>query len=228
MAVIIPYGDTNAHGSLGGSLSFRRRFGRVVLQKKPYPVQPNSAGQIAQRDAFKQAGLDYYSYPVLSKRYYDSRAPQLAWTPRNLYIHASLTGILPSQVNVPVKEMLNAQIISTVGAGPSDNAYTFQAVRTSPFYSKNLCTIYDNQNTFSSLGPATVLVDYFRMTWTQTVNIPFRYGIYIQWKNWDDSVHEGIIRFLEETGPSGGKVISADSSMFDSQSLVNLYATNNF
>lgn len=228
MAIIIPYGDTNAHGSLGGSLSFRRRFGRVVLQKQPFPVQPNTPAQLAQRTAFKNASYDWYSYLAMSKRYFQDRAPTYGWTPKNLYIHASLTGILPVQTMVPLKQVLAAQIINTCGSGPTDNSYQFVAVRDSPFYNLSVGFIRDNENIYYPTGTALYECDRFYLSWTQTATIPFRYGIWIQWKNWDDSIHEGIVRFLESTGASGAKNMSADTSLWESPYPGALYATNNF
>lgn len=228
MAIITPYGDINAHGSLGGSVSFRRRFGRVIFQKKPDPKQPGTPGQIAQRNLFKSANYDYYGYPTQSKEYYEGRGPQLGMSAKNLYVQQSLKSNLPQYIAVPLKEMLDAQVITTAGQTGASIVTQFVAVRVSPFSSLSVGFIQDNNNIFYPTPPASFPADYFYITWTNADPIPFRYGIWMQWKNWDDSIHEGIVRFLAEPVGSGACYYSSEFSGFRQHPGSTLYATDKF
>lgn len=95
MAKITPYGDPEAHGSIG-AFSFRRWMGKVIYEIKPHPIQPNTEAQLAQRLAFKNAVKDFYALNTESKLFYTTRASQLNLTPLALYVKMALLGILPS------------------------------------------------------------------------------------------------------------------------------------
>lgn len=96
MALVIPYGDTQAHGSIGDALTFRRWRGRVVLEKKPYPRQPDSGPQIVHRNKFREGWIAFHTLNAQTLKYYTDLAAQLGMTPANLFLSYYLRDIVPS------------------------------------------------------------------------------------------------------------------------------------
>ena len=228
MAVIIPYADPNAHGTIGDSVSFRRRFNKVIFQKKPNPVQPNTAAQLAQRAAFKTVQNDWYSYPALSKEYYYQRAPLLGWTAKNLYTHAKLLSIMPNQTNIKVKEVLQCQLITEIGTVPGDNQLGFHSwIPTIPAY-QNMGYIDDTGNVLLGTSVASAEPTIFKMIWAMGTALPLWYGVWMQYKDWSDVTHEFTIRSLGDASGLHTSYISEDGSAFREDSLINLWATGNF
>jgi len=228
MAIIVPYADLNAHGSLGGSVSFRRRFGRVILEKKPYPVQPNTTAQLAQRSAFATVQNDWYSYDAQSKGYYSLRGPQLGWSAKNLYTHARLLNIMPSQSHIGVKQIVQAQIIKPICPDPHTSTMFFSVWDSVGTYWWNLASIDDNENVLSNNPPGTSTYTKLRFQFWTDDNDLFRYGIWCQVKKMDDSLKELIIRCRSPKDPGVILFVSDDGSTFDDDALTHLNATNNF
>lgn len=110
MALVIPYGDMNAHGSLGDMISFRRIRGGVVMEKKPRPKITNSIAQQAVRLAFKTANNTWLGYDPISKPYINARSVQLAMTPRNLFTKANLDGNLTPDYVLQGFEVASGQL----------------------------------------------------------------------------------------------------------------------
>lgn len=147
MAKIVPYGDLNAHGSLANSLSFRRRFNYVILQKKPFPKQPNSAGQIAQRSAFKTAVSEWYFLNTPTRTFYNTRGAELNMTGQNLYVKQKLINDLPSTTPLPVGDCTN-MVINNL-RGTSANMIRIECnVKPS---GSGLGRVTDNGNVYSDL-----------------------------------------------------------------------------
>ena len=193
MAICTPYGDPNAHGTIGKSISFRRQFGRVILQKAPFPFDPNTSAQQTQRTAFKTANYNWYQLPTAQKTYYNVRGPELGISPRNLYISASLKGILPSYTSRLLREVLTAQIMQPIGTGATDIEIEFYFRRYSPDAWIYMWNIYDNQNVLA--GTSNVLPagrPYIKVI--NTIDIPFRYGIFVTWADETNFPWPGTIR----------------------------------
>ena len=229
MAIITPYGDPNAHGSIGNSLTFRRRFGKVILEKKPYPKQPNSSAQIAQRTAFGNAQKAWYSLTQVSKDFYNTRGAQYGWNGINLYIYASLNGLLPSSTPIALKEITALDIITPVcGAGES---VRFKFTQLSP--SSERARIDDPTENASYYGANTparaVVIQTERLSGT-TIDFPFRYGITMTWKDGADVVSVYNVRFpaFQQYIPIWQFYMSADGSLYKDISLTELYCTDNF
>lgn len=226
MAIIVPFADPSAHGTLAKSVSFRRRFNYVVFQKRPVPVQPNTPEQLAQRLKFKQASFAWYSYDAESKKYFIRRAKDYNWTPRNLFIHAYLRGIMPSQINLSTGDMNNAQIQNLRSPEPQGLQWYFEQ----PFC--GLGRIFDYENVYYDIAggsPGRVIM----MIWNslgQDITLPFRDGIWTEfliageWKNF-------IIRVPEtEIKKDGHKdfFIGDDGSSYWDEECTQLAATNLF
>jgi hypothetical protein len=228
MAVIIPYADANAHGSIAGSVTFRRRFGKVIFQKKPNPKNSNTAGQIAQRQAFKDASTEWNFYDSLSKAYFRTRAPTLQLTARNLFMHAYMTNIMPSQVGIEIKQITALQILVTAGANPTSGGWVFYKHVTGGSTFLNRGNINDNQNILVPAGADTNPTDYAKIVGSVDVGIPFRYGFSVTYIDLSDVSHDLIVRLPEAPTGSADYFLSNDGSVYSDSALTHLLATNNF
>ena len=229
MAKIVPYGDLNAHGSLAGSVSFRRRYNYVVFQKKPYPKQPNSAGQIAQRTNFKSALTDWYGYDYASKEYFRLRGAQLGMTGLNLFIRAKLLNIMPSTSPILVKEVLDMQIINLRGTEEYNFNWTMESWPTG----WGAGGIYDTQNVF---GKGMIHPTGIARRWAIKKDAGadgdylFRDGIWTKLIDSSDVTREIICRVPSFTVTEDDTIfyIADDGSLFYDEALIHLAATNNF
>lgn len=229
MAIIIPFSDPNAHGSVADSVSFRRRGNKVIFQKKPHPVQPNSAQQLAQREAFKNATQDWYSYDAQSKLYFVDRGEQLGISARNLFIKAKLLNIMPSTTTLFLKEVQNAQITLTRGLASHSVAIMFEALTSA----LNFGDISDNENSYifsNAHDPALKIAMTLEEDGGPAVTYLFRDSIYIQVKNSSDEIKELILRLPKNLVVGALKTfyISLDGSLFYDENFLHLAGTNNF
>lgn len=120
MALITPYGDPQAHGSMADSVTWRRRKGKVVFQKKPHPRQPNSPGQQAQKQKFKEAWASYHSLSAEDLAYYRELAAEQDMTGANLYLSLYLKGQLASRTPLyNLKNITDIDITSPISAVPA-------------------------------------------------------------------------------------------------------------
>lgn len=228
MAIVIPYGDPNAHGTIGGSLTFRRRFGRVVLEKTPVPKYTNTPAQQVQRDAFKNASDLWYSYPYDSKAYFDTRGKELHMTGKNLFISAQLKSIMPLLTPPAFVKILQCQIISVIESTPSTAYITLEAHDPgSPFMSQ-MGTIYDNSNSFTPGVTLTNNCDQMRISFHNYTADLFRYGFWLQYERLDTTLGELIVRTNSTQNIFSSHYVSADGSLFKDQTFDTLLATNNF
>lgn len=229
MAKIVPYGDLNAHGSLAGSVSFRRRYNYVVFQKKPYPKQPNSAGQIAQRTAFKSALDDWYQYDAQSKEYFRLRGAQLGMTGLNLFIRAKLLNIMPSTIAISLKQVTSAQIINIRSPITDGFNWEFQPVPQEAGFAR----IVDNDNSYIWLntypGSKIMGIEVSGMD-VEFLEYQFRDGIAYTVIDHLGATRN-IISRIPESPPNSDSIlyyISTDGSAFYDSALTHLAATNNF
>jgi hypothetical protein len=228
MAIIIPYNDPSAHGSIADSVSFRRRFNTVILQKKPHPKQPNTDAQKAQRNLFKTASTDWYSYDAWSKDYFVARGKQLGMTARNLFLSAKLKNIMPSQnpcIGGAADAMQLQNIRATESQGVKWRAYIF----ISDF---DIGWIYDTENIFhkGSEGGNQPLAIRIKAL-TESVTYHFRDALYLQFRGTTPPTANFIIRVPEFSIAIDEEKwlwVSEDGSVFYDQNLVHLAATNNF
>jgi hypothetical protein len=227
MAIIIPFADPNAHGSVANAYSFRRYYNKVVYQKKPHPVQPDSAGQLAQRAAFSAASDAWYALNVESKLYYNTRGSQLGMNGRNLYIKAALLGILPSTTPLYPVDAFDMQIQSPASSNTTGFIIIFNAE------ADQLGSIYDNQNSFiddtyvSSEHNGDLNI--YAVT-DPSLIIPFRYCLYLRFNKYPSVMTELYVRLPELPNAwfSDYFYLSDDGSVFWDSGLTKLAATPNF
>lgn len=150
MAIIVPYGDTQAHGSLGDSVTFRRRRGKVVFQKKAHPKQPNTPGQQAQKEKFRAAWASYHSLSPGDLEYYRALAAELGTTAANLYLSLYLKGELASRTPLTqAKTITDIDITVPVSAIPYGLVFNhwFQDYDRHPSFNPGVT--FDNENVFT-------------------------------------------------------------------------------
>ncbi len=200
MAVVIPYGDAQAHGSLADSICFRRHRGRVVLQKKPHSRRPGTPGQIAQRQKFKDGWTSFHALNLWELEYAQIKATQEQTIASNWYLSQYLTDNIPSTITQKgIMIISDLDLPEVIGADPQEIQFTFNA-RTDPSSDIELAHIWDNQNIFNS-GPAVAPYDraYIHVYYpgVAQVVIPFDYPILINWLNFSNEPKENLIRLPE-------------------------------
>lgn len=200
MAVVIPYGDAQAHGSLADSISFRRHRGRVVLQKKPHSRQPGTPGQLAQRQRFKDGWQSYHALNLWELQYVQTKATQAQTSPSAWYLSQYLTDNIPSTtVQKGIKQITALDLPEVMGTDPQEIQFVFNA-RTDPDSDEELAHIWDNQNIIAP-GPAVTPYDrafiHVYYPGVDQVVIPFDYPILIYWNNFSDEPKENLIRLPE-------------------------------
>jgi len=201
MAIVVPYGDAQAHGSLACSLSFRRSRGKVVLQKKPKPRQPNTSAQQAHKQKFKDGWKAYHQLDAWALDYLTKKAVELGTTKANLYLSQYLKDEIPSDnplslikdiidISIPKPEAteddgMKIDILSHIDAGPVITSYGHT---------------YDKENSFTDGAVAIAhqreLIKLTR-SYVPDLNIPFDYPIVVTWKAFNDAEHVSLIRFPE-------------------------------
>lgn len=231
MARVTPYGDQNAHGSLAGSLSFRRSRGGVILQKKPRPHDPKSQGQLAQRLAFAQANASWFFYDPLSKPFISARATQLGLTSRQLFTRASLLGVLPAPVHVGGWEVTAFQPINLAGRTDAD-MYCEVALWDAQNQGWNNMGVWRfDTNTWTSYGQFAYVGSKLRFWVGSTLPLPYRTGFAL---TLDDTNHNplNIVAYLPAGTPDFNNgvqyFISADGSLWQEEALTHWLTTPNF
>lgn len=208
MAIVIPYGDAQAHGSIGGSITFRRSRGKVVLQKKPFGKQPNTPSQQTQKLKFQNAWKSYHQLNAWEINYLTEKASQLGTTPSNLYLSQYLKDEIPSTVPMNrIQEIIDAslqepiatslhglshKVISQIDSGPALTDYG---------------EIFDNENLWTNLNIAPVHDrSYILVTRIDpsVILIPSDYPLIITWKDYSDVERVDLIRYPEITLFPGG------------------------
>lgn len=228
MAIVSPYGDPNAHGSIARAISFRRRWGRVVMEKKPYPIQPNSAGQIAQKAAFSAAQTGWNTLSVAQKPYYLLRAPTLEMSERNLYTKAYLLNILPSYTGFYPRQITAAQLMDPIGTAANDLQFVFNVWGGGPPVWNKLGEIWDNENTLKNTATWAGAYTWFQIAITLNIAMPFRYGIALTVLDQSSVSHNFVIRFQEYGTGTKSWYVGDDGSTYHDPSITVFAATNNF
>lgn len=197
MALITPYGDPNAHGSLADSVSFRRSRGRVIFQKKPNPKNRGTAGQLAQQQAFTDASYAWYSYPAQGKIFFNTRGPQLQMSGRNLFISMYLNNQLYPTTLPQGGNILEGQVQNPVGTLTEEIYHTFRQLNPDLSTWRILGSIVDPTQVFTVGAFGVTTQDLNRVRTYVWDNIPFRYSIWIKGQDKDSNVLECVLRFPE-------------------------------
>jgi len=219
----VPFADPNAHGSIAG-LSFRRRYGSIILEKKPVPVQPNSAGQIAQRNAFKTANNEWYALPSETRDYYNARGPVYDLNGRTLYIRQKLRNILPDPTPLNLLSIQDIIITKTIGSNPVTFSWIFSASLTYP-----LAKIEDYNNNFINIQTAPSSQDLILGKNPGThprPDVPMWYSIYIECTKWDTSTMSGLVRWpFDDVDAVVRYYVSEDLSLWHDSGYTKLACT---
>lgn len=170
--IVTPYGDPNAHGTLGKTLIFQRRRGGVFVKPYKIPKDPKSSGQLAQRQLFNDAVEAWYALSSQSRDFYNERAEGTALTGYNLFISNFMNGTLPSTTPFELLDIEFCTIGFLRGSNFNSWKYTFSPSTTGTSWGY----IWDNQNTFNdgavsgSLKPLKIVLNKI----SEDLNIEFR------------------------------------------------------
>ena len=208
MAIVVPYGDTQAHGSIACSLTFRRFRSKVVMQKKPHPTQPNTPGQIASRNKFKQAWKAYHQLSSWTVEYLRQAAIQYGWSGANLFISQYMLDEVPSTIPMNnMKEITDLSLPEPIAPDPDGIKHNITAIIDTPHSEDTLAHIFDNENVFYP-GAGPPAYNRSRLVLSRTdptpIDIPFNYPIILVWKDFNDVERTNLVRLpaftLQQSG----------------------------
>lgn len=227
MAVITPFSDPNAHGSIAKTFSFRRSFAGVVFEKKPFPKQPNSAGQLAQRQAFIDAKDSWNSASGPEKVFFNARASAYSLTGYSLKLKANLNNIIPSTTPFEAKSCTSCLLINTRSTTPGGVSINIK-VNSSP---TPLGSVGDNENVFAPGTPVGAASPLYITLYTSgglDVQYQFYDGLYLSVTDSLDVVHNFTIRFPSILVSSSTTFfyVADDGSIYYDQAMTLLAGTN--
>jgi len=231
MAIIIPFGDGNAHGSLAGSISFRRIRGGVVMEKKPRPRITHTVAQLACRTAFTNANQGWYTFDLLSRPYFESRATQIGITPRNLYTRAVLQGIMPAVVYHDYGDIISAELVDNTGLDGSN--FFLKVWRWCQTYVQYFPegVIDPVTNTWVPDAPPPNVASQRRLEIWSTYPLAFRNGIIITFDNNLGGTITQTFRFMGGVIPIAPVFkpgMTKDGSLWYDDNYFHWWTTNNF
>ncbi len=208
MAIVVPYGDTQAHGSLACSITFRRFRSKVVMEKKPYPTQPNTPEQIAIRNKFKQAWKAYHKLSPWTIEYLRQSAKQYGWSGANLFISQYMQDEVPSTIPMnSIKEITDLSLPTPIAPDPDGIKHEFSAIIDTPHSVIDLADIFDNENVYN---PGIEAPPYTRgrlevsRSDPTPIDIPANYPIILVWTDFNNVERTNLIRLPAFTvQPSG-------------------------
>lgn len=212
MALVIPYGDTQAHGSIGDTLTFRRWRGRVVLEKKPFPRQPNTQAQLDWRQLFRDGWDAYHNLNSWEIEYITNKSKELGRTPANFFMSQWLLDELPSTTPLNLIKKIN-EISLAQPVADEDKGIRFQvfAIKDDPFDEKQYGEIWDKENAYV-FGEEVGDHDRVKLTAYRDletpVSIPFNYPIIMKWTDFSDVDHTDLMRLPLILLPTFGSVPS--------------------
>lgn len=205
MAVVIPYGDAQAHGSIADSICFRRHKGKVILQKKPNQRQKRTPAQIVQQERFSDAWVAFHSISLWTLEYLQEKALLTGSSASVIYLSQYLKDQIPSTVkNNFVKEITDLDLPELEGAEGDDVLFEYLARIDAPPGDTLLADIWDNANVFSAgavASPYDRLVLRLTRDKTSPRTIPFDYPALLWYKNFSDADFINLIRLPEMVIP---------------------------
>lgn len=208
MAIVVPYGDTQAHGSLACSITFRRFRNKVVMEKKPYPTQPNTPDQIAIRNKFKQAWKAYHKLSPWTVEYLRQSAKQYGWSGANLFISQYMQDEVPSTIPMNnMKEITDLSLPQPIAPDPDGIKHEFDAIIDTPHSDITLAHIFDNENIYNP-GIEATAYNRSRLILSRTdptpIDIPIDYPIILVWTDFNNVERTNLIRLpaltLQQSG----------------------------
>jgi hypothetical protein len=231
MAIVQPFGDPNAHGSLADSLTFRRSKLGVILEKKPHPRPSNTPDQIVQRAAFASAQAAWWGYDFVSKPYFNLRGVQLNLTPRNLFSRAYLLGQLPTNERLACTQVVDVQLLEPAGYTNLNTVIAFASWDTVGQYWAGMGQLDIDTNIWTAQPDFGHWMSSLWISVWSTLVLPFRWGIYIKWKDLAGPVRECIFRTREGLPDqiyNDDYYLDADSTAWTSDLFAHWLTTNNF
>lgn len=208
MAIIIPFADPDAHGSIAGSVSFRRRRGKVVFQKKPHGKQPNTPAQQVQKDKFSDGWKAYHQLNAWEITYLTNKAAELGTTKANLFMSQFLLDEIPSTIPLnQIKEILNLSLPEPISDTDEGILNEFFSQIDDPYSETLLGHIFDKENiTFTGAIVSAHDRSFIRIE-NQTAGaivIPFDYPYVMDYNNQSDIAKTQLIRLPEISLPAPG------------------------
>ena len=143
--ILTPYGDPNAHGTLGKTLIFQRRRGGVFVKPYKIPKDPKTSGQLAQRQLFVDASKAWFAISSQSRNFYNLKAYGTPQTGYNLFISTFLLNLLPSTSPLLISDVEGA----TLGFTRSTFSHGWKHTLTPDPAGGPYGSIWDNENIFS-------------------------------------------------------------------------------
>jgi len=108
--IVTPYGDPNAHGTIGKTLTFIRRRGAVYCRPYNVPYDPRTQDQLDQRQLFRDAKEAWHALSSESRDYYNLMAQGQSYTGYNLFMSHYMLGTLPSETPLSLGDITNSVI----------------------------------------------------------------------------------------------------------------------
>jgi len=231
VAVIIPFADPNAHGTLADSVSFRRIRGGVCLQKKPNPINRGTPGQLLQQGRFKDAQTNWWGYDAVSKPYFDQRSVQVRLTPRQLFGRAYLLGKLPTAERLACTQVMAVQLLDPAGYTNENTVITFACWDSIYQYWAGMGLLDVDTNVWTAQPDFGHWMSSLRISVWSSLVLPFRWGIFLRWRDLQAQERTCIFRTREGLPDQENNdiyILDADSTAWTSDSFDHWLTTNNF
>jgi len=205
MAVVIPYGDAQAHGSIAKSITFRRHKGKVVLQKKPHMRGVRTPAQITQQERFSDGWVAFHALDLWTLEYLQEKAILMSSSASIIFLSQYLTDAIPSTVkNNFVKEITDLDNPELVGTAADDILFEYLARIDAPPGDTVLADIEDNANIFNAgsvASPYDRLVIKLTRDDVPAIVVPFDYPLLLWYNNFSDDPFLNLVRLPEITMP---------------------------
>ncbi len=198
MAKVTPFGDAQAHGSICHTLTFRRFRNKVVMQHYPKPKQPNTPGQQAQKQKFKNCWKEYHKLDAWSLEYLRQKAVQENSSGSNIFMSQCLLDEVPSVVPMNgIKIITDLSLPVPVSTDTQGINFEFISVLDAGNIQTLMAWIFDNENAYNfsqETAPYTRLKIKISRTLPTEIIIPFNYPIICTWENFSDVEDVDLIR----------------------------------
>jgi hypothetical protein len=201
MAIIIPFADADAHGSICDTVSFRRSRGKVVFQKKPKPKQPNTQAQQDQKQWWKNTWKNWRQLSTGQLAWLQAQATAEQTTPANYFFdkYKDAHGASGERQYL-IKTIDNLVIDNPIGSIPfhfylRPEHYTYPAPG-----GAGMGIILDNENIWhpsSYPDPLPYISLRIRREEDPPVTIPDNYSMTWTYTDIDDVQHVEVLYFPE-------------------------------
>lgn len=201
MAIIIPFADADAHGSICDTVSFRRSRGKVVFQKKPKPKQPNTQAQQDQKQWWKDTWQEWRGLSAGQLAWLQAEAAEAETTRANYFFDKIKDEHGASgERQYLIKSIVDMVIDTPIGSAPGHIAFEFIEFTIDPPGGSGLGTILDNENDWhpaSPIPPPFFVYLRIHRYLDPPVTIPDNYSITITYTTADDVQHQDVLYFPE-------------------------------